>query len=431
MAAASAMRKYRWWAVAAVLLAAWAAWASYLYGGGYPKTPFLPGASGAAVTELTSPARLPELSQTSPYAVAWDNITGLHAQRIEAAPLVSGQPVLKLVAVPTFGWHRLGMRFTHLAPGTDYRISVWVKPDAARFVMLEARDERQRYLGRAYFDLVKRPAPSLTDQAKTAAIEVARDGWLRLSLDMPSLDGTAVVYCAIQTPAGFLSEYRGNGYQGLLFGGMTMTPLAGAGATAPAQPPQTVPAAAEAHSARAAPVVPASTPLAEIAPIKSKADYDIGWDGTEGLNIEEIHAREMVEGAPILALVLARTDGRHRIGERFDKLPRDGTYRVTAWVKRGSAAHVMLEARDRGQTHYGIALYDLAHRRVKGTRGDARNARIQTGADGWLRLSLDMRYEAGMAVIYLALLDGRLDAAYLGDGHGSVDFGGMELVSVE
>ena len=124
----AAIRKYRWWAAGAVLFAAWAAWASYLASGGYPRTPFSPDASGPAATQATPIVELPVLPRTGPYPPSWDNISGLSVRSVNTAPLVARQAVLELVAVPTQGWHRLGMEFSGVKPNIDYRVSAWVKP---------------------------------------------------------------------------------------------------------------------------------------------------------------------------------------------------------------------------------------------------------------------------------------------------------------
>jgi hypothetical protein len=219
---------------------------------------------------------------------------------------------------------------------------------------------------------------------------------------MSYADDIAVIYCSILSPAGYPYEFLGDGHQGIMLAGMDLTPHPG---------------------------ILEVTSVARLPAVNSSGAVGMDWDGTLGLNAQAVPGPAVVQGAPILRLVAVPMDSLHRIGVRFTSLPRAGVYRVTAWVKPESVANVMLEARDREQKHYGIAVYDLVHGVAESAEGEARNARIERGPDGWLRLSLDMRYEGGMAVVYVGLLDDAQVASYIGDGYDSILFGGMELVS--
>ena len=58
--------------------------------------------------------------------------------------MVSGQRILRLVAVGADSRHALGARFGDLAPSGIYRAIAWVKAEPGVRVMIEARDRSTR-----------------------------------------------------------------------------------------------------------------------------------------------------------------------------------------------------------------------------------------------------------------------------------------------
>ena len=63
--------------------------------------------------------------------------------------MVSGQRILRLVAVGADRRHALAARFGDLAPGEIYRATAWVKAEPGVRVMIEARELRRPEYGKS------------------------------------------------------------------------------------------------------------------------------------------------------------------------------------------------------------------------------------------------------------------------------------------
>jgi hypothetical protein len=83
---------------------------------------------------------LPRLNESSSAPNGWDLIEGFNAEVLQGSAVVSGQHILRLVAVGADRRHALGVRFDNLAPGGMYRATAWVKAEPGVRVMIEARD---------------------------------------------------------------------------------------------------------------------------------------------------------------------------------------------------------------------------------------------------------------------------------------------------
>src|SRR5262249_17950351 len=109
--------------------------------------------------KATSIGELPPLPASSSAPNRWDLIEGLNAEELQGSAVVSGQPILQLVAVDADRRHALGAQFGELAPGEIYRLITWVKAEPGARVMIEARDSFQPNTGNpsnygvAQFDL--------------------------------------------------------------------------------------------------------------------------------------------------------------------------------------------------------------------------------------------------------------------------------------
>jgi len=68
------------------------------------------------ITRVTDSSELPPLSEVSAGPDRWDLIEGLNAELFQGSAVISGQRILRLLAVGADGRHALGVRFGELAP---------------------------------------------------------------------------------------------------------------------------------------------------------------------------------------------------------------------------------------------------------------------------------------------------------------------------
>ena len=101
------------------------------------------------VTKVTTIGELPPLPESSNAPSEWDLIEGLNAGEVQGSAVISGQRILRLVAVGADGRHALGAGFGDLAPSGIYRAVAWVKAAPGVRVMIEARDSIELAYGRA------------------------------------------------------------------------------------------------------------------------------------------------------------------------------------------------------------------------------------------------------------------------------------------
>jgi hypothetical protein len=124
---------------------------------------------------------------------------------------------------------------------------------------------------------------------------------------------------------------------------------------------------------------------------------------------------------------------RHAISARFVGRSPGAIYRLTVWVKAGSAKRLLLEARDsvdektREINNYGTVAYDLSSNSVVDSKGAVRGAGVELADDDWKRIWLNMRTADGVLYIVLALLEGdNNNVAFRARGQ-HVTFGGFEI----
>jgi len=94
-----------------------------------------PAPAGPEITQETILAELPKL--TTP-GFTFIGIQGVNAEIEPADPVVTGQPILRVVAVPTTGRHYWAAEFTGLNKNQVYRITAWVKAPAGLKVEMQA-----------------------------------------------------------------------------------------------------------------------------------------------------------------------------------------------------------------------------------------------------------------------------------------------------
>ena len=171
----------------------------------------------------TTADELPALDATKPGAPRWDGCHGLKLVETLAESCLDGQPVLRLRVAPTDGYHRIGIAFHGLEPGRVYRVSARLRTEWAGRIMLDARD------GTGAPSVFA--SPGIGDDGTSDQVAArSHDGgvratWLRPAVDVLSRDGTLVVYVCLADTSGS-PQFRGDGVQGLLFGGVQLACLA-------------------------------------------------------------------------------------------------------------------------------------------------------------------------------------------------------------
>ena len=146
-------------------------------------------------TKVTTIGELPRLDESSSAPKGWDLIEGLNAEVLQGPAVVSGQHVLRLVAVGADRRHALGVRFDDLAPGRLYRATAWVKAEPGVRLMIEARDSFDPQTGKpanygvAQFDLAARSVVNSTGDIIASGAEAVAEDWVKVWVDLPSRDG--------------------------------------------------------------------------------------------------------------------------------------------------------------------------------------------------------------------------------------------------
>jgi hypothetical protein len=178
--------------------------------------------SGPVITEESVLADLPQ--PTTP-AFAFIGIQGLNAEVAPGDPVVAGQPIWRLVAIPTTGRHYLAAQFFGLNKNQVYRIAAWVKGPAGLEVEMQVSDElRPRdgtpaNYGSAIFDPAARMVLSASGRLKGRGIEQGPDGWQKIWVDLLTSEGEFVLaFGFFSRKVG--SSFKGDGRLGLTFGGI-------------------------------------------------------------------------------------------------------------------------------------------------------------------------------------------------------------------
>jgi hypothetical protein len=181
-----------------------------------------PAPSGPAITQETVLADLPQFTTAG---VALLGIPGLNAEvQAGGSPVVAGQPILRLVAVPTTGRHYLAAHFTALDKNQVYRITGWVKAPAGANVEMELSDELKprsgtpANYGGALFDAAGGRVLSTTGLLKGRGIEQGPEGWQKIWVDLATSGGELVLTFGLVSKDG--KEFKGDGRLGLTFGGV-------------------------------------------------------------------------------------------------------------------------------------------------------------------------------------------------------------------
>jgi hypothetical protein len=147
-------------------------------------------------------------------------ITGLHAKVADGDPVVTGQSVLRLVAVPTEGRHYLAARSTGLDENRVYRITAWVKAAAGLKVEMELADRPDGMptnYGKAVFDPARQRVAG-SSPGLNRGIEQGPGDWQKIWIDLATADGRIVLAFGIVSRD--RTTFKGDGRAGLTFGGI-------------------------------------------------------------------------------------------------------------------------------------------------------------------------------------------------------------------
>jgi hypothetical protein len=182
--------------------------------GGAPSHPSAP-----VVTEATALKDLPEITKSGEFPILWAGIEGLNASPTGEQAISPGQPVLRLVAIPTPGSHYLDTRVSSLQKGSVYEVGVWLKPGSHNLVFLQVADLKPTNYGLLFCNLADRKIFNEQRNVVSRKIEPGRDGWLKLTLAQQTADGV------LDVTLGFVDTenstvFKADGQSALSFGGV-------------------------------------------------------------------------------------------------------------------------------------------------------------------------------------------------------------------
>jgi len=157
----------------------------------------------------------------------WIGLQGLNVEAVSGERVVTGQPIMTLVAVPTDGRHYLAAQTTGLDRNRVYRVTAWVKAAADVKVEVELRDgvisrnAQPLNYGFAVFDPAARLVAS-SSGLKQRGIEQGLDDWQKIWLDLATTDGQFILVLGVVSRDRWL--FKGDGRSGLTFGGIQIAP---------------------------------------------------------------------------------------------------------------------------------------------------------------------------------------------------------------
>jgi hypothetical protein len=175
------------------------------------------------VTQATTINDLPAVAKFGDFPVTWTAIDGLNISPVSEAAVNPGQPVLKLVTIPTQGGHNLTLRISSLQKDKVYSIAVLLKPQSQTLTFVQVHDKKPTNYGILFCDLAGHKIFNVNGAIVSEAIELERDGWSKLKLALRNADGF------LDVTLGFVSAedatvFKGDGQAALTFGGIEATP---------------------------------------------------------------------------------------------------------------------------------------------------------------------------------------------------------------
>jgi hypothetical protein len=183
-----------------------------------------PSDSGPVITTETVLADLPPLTTSG---FAFIAIQGLNAEVRAGDPVVVGQRILRLVAVPTTGRHYFAAQSKTVNKNQVYRIMAWIKDPAGVKIEMEVSDELEprhgapANYGHVIFDPAARTVSSSPGRLKGRGTERGPNGWQKIWVDLASSGGEMVLAFGLvgKDP----SELKGDNPPSLTLGGIEVT----------------------------------------------------------------------------------------------------------------------------------------------------------------------------------------------------------------
>jgi hypothetical protein len=140
------------------------------------------------------------------------------------APVVAGQPVLRLFATPQDGFHTLAGQFSGLNKNQVYRVTAWVKPEGGN-IQLEVGNQAPgqpiHHLA-AIFSLSNHTVLDGDTPVKDGGIDQGPDGWEKIWLNVMTSDGHLDV--TLRPTNGNVLTFKGDGNLGMILGGVEANP---------------------------------------------------------------------------------------------------------------------------------------------------------------------------------------------------------------
>jgi hypothetical protein len=155
----------------------------------------------------------------------WGGIAHLNVQPVGGMPVVTGQPILQLVATPQDGFHTLAGQFSGLNKNQVYRVTAWVKTKGGGNIELEAGDQSTGLPlnhAVAIFNLADHVVLSGDGSNKERGVEQGPNGWQKVWLHLMTSNGEIVV--TLRPTSGGTVTYRGDGRLGVILGGVEVDP---------------------------------------------------------------------------------------------------------------------------------------------------------------------------------------------------------------
>jgi hypothetical protein len=170
------------------------------------------------------------------------------------------------------------------------------------------------------------------------------------------------------------------------------------------------------------------TELGELPLLSASSSQSGRWDLIEGLKADVVEGPMVIAGQRVLRLVAVGSDNHHQLGASFGGLAAGHTYRAIAWIKAEPDLRVMIEARDGGQSSYGVVRADLAARAIVGSRGDRLASGVEGAGGDWVKVWVDLHSGDGEVVVKIALLASRANKSVFTATGQQVTFGGVEVL---
>jgi hypothetical protein len=182
-------------------------------------------AAAAAAPGATSETKFNALPKIETAGFQWAGIAHLNVQPETGPSVVTGQPIMRIVATPHEGFHTLAGQFSGLNKNQVYRVMAWVKPTGGSNIELEASDQSSgQPLNHAVaiFNLANNAVISAEGAINERGIDQGPDGWQKIWLDLMTSAGQIVI--SLRPINGTAVTYKGDGRLGVVLGGVEADP---------------------------------------------------------------------------------------------------------------------------------------------------------------------------------------------------------------